>query len=180
MKLDYIYRKKLFSLEEVKKINRIIKKNYDSSATDVPAKERIKTAEVKGVPFEPLKKELKSLIDVIKISNQRFFGFDLYEVLDNQLLNWNIYKKTNEVGYDWHCDRSQDHASDIKLTVILNLSEKKHEGGQFYLNECGVINEISEAGDVLIFKAFMPHKVDKITYGERTTLSFWLEGPCFK
>ena len=95
MKLDYIYRKKLFSLEEVKKINKIIKKNYDSSATDVPARKKIKTAEVKVVPFEPLKKELKSLIDVIKISNQKFFGFDLYEVLDNQLLNWNIYKKTN-------------------------------------------------------------------------------------
>ena len=179
MKLDYIYRKKLFSFEEVKKINKIIKKNYDQSAKDMPAG-AIKTAEVKAIPFGPLKKELKSLIDLIKISNQKFFGFDLYEILDNQLLNWNIYKKTNEVGYDWHCDRSKDHASDIKLTVILNLSEKKHEGGQFYLNECGVINEISEAGDVLIFKAFMPHKVDKITYGERTTLSLWLEGPCFK
>jgi len=179
MKLDYIYRRKFFSFEQVKKINKIIKKNYDQSAKDVPAV-AIKTAEVKSVAFGFLKKELKSLVDLIKISNQNFFGFDLYEILDSQFLNWNVYQKTNEVGYGWHRDGSKDYASDIKLSVTCNLSEKNYEGGQFSLNECGVIKEISEPGDVLIFKSFMSHKVDKITSGERTTLNLWLSGPCFK
>ncbi len=61
----------------------------------------------------------------------------------------------------------------------INLSENKYQGGDLSIYTCGKI-DFSEPGDILIFKSFMSHKVDKLLKGSRKTLSIWMEGPCFK
>jgi predicted 2-oxoglutarate/Fe(II)-dependent dioxygenase YbiX len=180
MKFDYVYYKNLFNIKEVKEINYIIEKNKDLLLKDNPAKNVIKTADVTFIEYKFLKKKLKKLIDYITESNQNHFSFDLYNMCDSKLFNINNYKVNQNVGYDWHKDSSQDHASDIKLTVILNLSEKKYEGGKFHLYGIGELNMFNETGDVLIFKSFLLHKVDKILSGERKTLSIWMNGPSLK
>lgn len=180
MKFDYVYCKKLFNTKEIKKINSIINKNKNFNAKDNPAKDVIKTADLIFIEYKFLKKQLQRLIDFINDNNQNHFGFDLYNLSDSKIFNVNHYKVNKDVGYDWHKDASPNYASDIKLTVLLNLSEKKYEGGQFYLHGVGELDMFNEAGDVLIFKSFLLHKVDKILSGERITLSMWMEGPCLK
>jgi predicted 2-oxoglutarate/Fe(II)-dependent dioxygenase YbiX len=180
MKFDYVYYKNLYNIAEIKEINNTIKKNKNLILKDKPAKDVIKTANVTFIEYKFLKKQLQKLINFIDESNQNHFGFDLYNICDSKLFNVNNYKINQNVGYDWHKDSSLDHASDIKLTVILNLSEKKYEGGKFYINGIGELNMFNETGDVLIFKSFLLHKVDKILSGERTTLSIWMNGPSLK
>ena len=180
MKFDYVYCKKLFNIKEVKKINSIIKKNMDLNAKDNPAKNVIKTASVNFIKYKFLKKQIYPLIDFVNESNQSHFGFDLYDMFDSKIFNVNNYKVNENVGYDWHKDASPDYSRDIKLTVLLNLSEKKYEGGELYLEGVGKIDYFNDPGDVLIFKSFLLHKVDKILSGERITLSIWMDGPCLR
>jgi predicted 2-oxoglutarate/Fe(II)-dependent dioxygenase YbiX len=180
MRFDYVYYKKFINIEEIKKINNIIKKNGNSIIKDNAAENVIKTADVSFIQYKFLKTQLQTLIDCIYNSNQSHFGYDLYNIHDSNFFNVNHYKVNKDVGYDWHKDSSQDYASDIKLTVLLNLSEKKYEGGDLYLDGTGKIIYFNEPGDVFIFKSFLLHKVDKILSGERTTLSIWVKGPCFK
>jgi len=180
MKFSYVYYKKFFNIEKIKKINNIIKKNGNCIEKDFKAKNVIKTADVSFIQYKFLKEQLQPLMDYIYDSNKSHFGYDLYNISDLRLFNVNHYKVNKDVGYDWHKDASHDYASDIKLTVLLNLSEKKYEGGDFYLDDAGKIIHFNEPGDVLIFKSFLLHKVDKILSGERTTLSIWMEGPSFK
>jgi predicted 2-oxoglutarate/Fe(II)-dependent dioxygenase YbiX len=52
--------------------------------------------------------------------------------------------------------------------------------GSFILEGYGKLDFFFEPGDILVFKSFYLHKVDKIISGERKTLSIWMEGPCLK
>ena len=72
--------------------------------------------------------------------------------------------------------------SDIKLTCLLNISEKTFEGGEFLLTTglSKEIKEIIQPGSAIIFPSFFMHKVNPVTKGERTMVSLWLEGPKFQ
>ena len=64
-------------------------------------------------------------------ANQQNFGYNLYPPQSELRLNYITYNKGNR--YDWHMDSNFYHpVSDIKLTCLLNISEKTFEGGEFY------------------------------------------------
>ena len=81
-----------------------------------------------------------------------------------------------------HHDESRNICSDTKLTVIINLSDKKYEGGQLGLfrNEPILVKELNEPGSVIMFKSPISHRVLPVIKGERKTLVFFMEGPRFK
>jgi|TARA_R100000455_G_C6272241_1_gene128919 hypothetical protein len=180
MKCDYIYQKRLFDLKTVKKINKIVKAKHDPTVADNPAAGVIKTANVKAVAWRHLKKILAPLYDYIRTINNYHFGFDIFPVLDNQMVNVNHYTPVDELGYDWHKDGDDNHSSDIKLTCLLNLSEKKYEGGGLYIGSNKELDFFCEAGDVIVFRSYILHKVDKVISGDRRTLTIFMNGPCLK
>ena len=178
-KYDYFIYKKYLSLKDVKNISKALIKYSNPKNKDNPAKAAIKTADVKITAYGHVKEPLKPLMDIVHDTNNKYFGYNLNKTLDCQTVHFNEYLPNDKVGYDWHIDFSPYYAQDIKLTVLVNLSESKYKGGELSIFNCGKI-DFCEPGDILIFKSFMLHKVDKIISGKRRTLSLWMEGPCFK
>lgn len=178
MKYDFYIHKKFLTLENVDQISKAADKYVNPYLTDNPAKKAVKNAKVKVINYRYLKEHLVDLLDVVHFTNNRHFGYDLYNTNDCRALHLNEYLPKDAIGYDWHTDASYNYSQDIKLTVLVNLS-KKYTGGELKLFHCPKIN-FFDAGDVLIFKSFVPHKVEKITSGKRKTLTLWMDGPCFK
>jgi predicted 2-oxoglutarate/Fe(II)-dependent dioxygenase YbiX len=178
MKFDYFLHKKYLTLENVNQISKTADKYENPYLTDYPDGKAVKTAKVKIINYRYLKDSLTDLVDVVRHTNNKHFGYNLYNTDDCRALHLNEYLPEDAVGYDWHTDGDKNHAQDIKLTVLVNLS-KKYTGGEFKLFSCPKIN-FFDTGDVLIFKSFVPHKVEKITSGKRKTLTLWMDGPCFK
>jgi len=71
---------------------------------------------------------------------------------------------------------------DTKLTVLVNLSTEKYEGGEFQINngDPKIVKEFTEPGDVLMFQSIILHKVNPVTQGVRKSLTFFLNGPSFR
>tara|TARA_Y100001958_G_C21150097_1_gene486485 strand:+ start:313 stop:855 length:543 start_codon:yes stop_codon:yes gene_type:complete len=170
----------LFNLDQIKEINKIIKKNL-IEGKDNFAKESVKTSEVKFLIYGKLEKYISPFIEFCLTANNNFFGFDLHPLTSLKKLNYNIYEEGTE--YTWHIDAvPSDPVRDIKLTALLNLSEENYEGGELVLfraNEI-VCKEFNTPGSAIIFPSFFNHKVNKIISGRRHTLAIWMSGPKFR
>jgi PKHD-type hydroxylase len=97
---------------------------------------------------------------------------------DYQHCFYNIYEAKYKSNYDWHFDSSRSDVYDMKLTVLINLSIKDYEGGDFHIfneNEYK-IPDFKEPGSILIFKSYLNHKVYPVNKGERRTLTYLLMG----
>tara|TARA_R100001509_G_C4804767_1_gene194353 strand:- start:260 stop:796 length:537 start_codon:yes stop_codon:yes gene_type:complete len=178
MKYDFFLIKKFFCLKDIGNIYNVLSK-YSNSAYTYKSGNVKTSVKYKITDYGYVKNELKRLMDKVHETNNAHFGYDLYDTLDCQGFHLHEYLPNDSVGYDWHTDANSDHAKDIKLTVLLNLSDKKYKGGEIKIFGCDEIN-FNEPGDILIFKSFMPHKVDRVIKGTRKTLTFWMQGPCFK
>tara|TARA_R100000426_G_scaffold3936_1_gene6332 strand:+ start:476 stop:1033 length:558 start_codon:yes stop_codon:yes gene_type:complete len=182
-KYIYWWFKNLFTLNEIKKLNKKIKDNIVNKEDN--ASSATKTAKVLVINPSPIK-ELDKFFKSIYESNKDNFGFDLYDYsLEKQNhVNYNKYSSKDKAEYQYHTDGTYSHhASDIKLTAILNLSLNKYEGGDFYINPFGqeeVVDCIKTPGNLLIFPSWFLHKVTPVTKGERISLSTWIKGPKFK
>ena len=171
----------LFNSEQVKNLNNVIKNNF-VTATDNPNTDSIKTSQVKCLRLFSIQNLIRPfiVIDFSYSANNLHYGFDLFPLTANKLLNYNAYKKNEE--YTWHIDASvKSPISDIKLTCLLNCSEEKYEGGDLYLfKDKDVKVEKFNPGSAVVFPSFLNHKVEKITSGSRATLSIWMDGPKFR
>ena len=184
---DYWYWNSVFNKKQIKKINSFILKNYDSlesperGAHDKSGKP-LKSSSVKVIAWNKIKPLLFDLQNRLYYINREHFGYDLYPKEDMSGCLFNVYSDKNKGGYGWHYDESSNPCSDIKLTTIINLSDKKYEGGQLELfrNEPMLIKELNEPGSVIMFKSPISHRVLPVIKGERKTLVFFMEGPRFK
>jgi len=185
-KFPYWYWKNVLNLKEIKKINNFIKNNYNYiEKEEVKARDNNnvikKNNETLIINYKKIKNFIFELVEECYKINKNNFGYKLWN-FENNNCNYNIYKSCNKSNYDWHIDVSNNPYSDIKLTVLINLSEKKFEGGDFYLEQTNLIkvDELKEIGSMIMFKSFIRHKVTPITQGERKNLALFLEGPNFK
>ena len=186
-KFDFVCWENIFSEKEIKNLNNFIEKNYDfienkeQSATD-EKKETKKNALVKCISYFKIKKFIKNLIYQYISFNNKYIGYHLYNHLDNDCCNLNIYSHKNFQEYDWHIDGDLEPFSDIKLTVLINLSIKPYTGGNFFIfnNTQYEIPGLNKPGNMIMFKSFLNHKVMPVITGERRTLSIFLKGPAFK
>ena len=110
--------------------------------------------------------------------NRGTFGYDIYWDFHLDTLNYNVYGMGGEYG--WHLDANgKTTPHDVKLTCLLNLSEKSYEGGDFYLTfEKEKIK--FGAGEGLCFNSLIAHKVTPVTKGERITLTYWATGQSWR
>ena len=170
----------LFNQDQIKEINKIIKKNL-IQGKDNFAKESVKTSEVKFVNYGKIEKYIFPFVEFCLTANNNFFGFDLHPLTSLKKLNYNIYEQGTE--YSWHIDAvPADPVRDIKLTALLNLSEENYEGGELVLFRANEIicKEFNSPGSAVIFPSFINHKVNKIISGRRHTLAIWMSGPKFR
>ena len=171
---------KLYNKDDIKILNKAINENLIDGEDGYAAGAQ-KTSEVKFVRFGKIQRFLSPFLDFCYTSNINYFGFDLHPITSQKRLNYNIYKEGTE--YSWHIDAvSKNPVRDIKLTALLNLSEKNYEGCELVLFKTWeiVCKEFNEPGTAIIFPSFTNHKVNKVTTGSRNTLALWMSGPKFR
>ena len=182
MRPAYWYWNKVFSLKEIKEINKIINKNKRKAVEDHAASDSTKTSTVEQIDYKIVKNYLQDILSKAHSAKQYNFGYSLYYPLDVDILNYNIYNSKTNGQYDWHVDTSNNYINDIKLTLLINLSDKDYTGGEFFIKQNALdleIQEFNKPGDVLMFKSHILHKVAPLLSGERKTLAYFLTGPRF-
>jgi PKHD-type hydroxylase len=84
-------------------------------------------------------------------------------------------------GFEWHTDLGSGRASNRKLSVSVQLSSHEdYTGGELELCPHGVMKGFRDRGSVLVFPAFIPHRVLRIGSGLRRALVAWIHGPAYR
>lgn len=186
---DYWSWKSFFSIEEVKILNNYINENFDiiedpsQSATDLAGNFK-KNTKVKEIKLQKLIHfdSIKRMISSVYATNKNNYGYILFEPNAFDKFLHSTYSSKNLGKYDYHTDESRNNFVDTKFTVIANLSTEKYVGGDFYIfntNEKKV-DELSNPGDVIMFKSYLNHKVTPVIKGTRQSLSYFISGPKFR
>lgn len=181
---DYCYFEKFFTLNEIKELNEYIENNYDSienplnQAIDKEGKSK-KITKTLIISYNKIKNKINNLENFINYMNKNHFNYILHPLNDFDTCLYNIYESKNKGEYGWHIDDSRSNVYDVKLTVLVNLSNQNFEGGDFKIFN-GVeysIDHLRIPGTVVIFKSFLNHKVLPITKGTRKSLTLFCTGP---
>lgn len=132
--------------------------------------------------FGDLKEELNDLKNAALFCNKSTFGLDLFEISDLTPLILNHYHNSYEGEYDWHIDFVYQEPYDMKLTVLMNVSQEPYEGGEFSLFHNGEerVDLLDKTGSILVFPSWIPHRVLPVTSGIRQTIAMFLTGPSLK
>tara|TARA_R110002167_G_C12275461_1_gene614519 strand:+ start:8 stop:559 length:552 start_codon:yes stop_codon:yes gene_type:complete len=168
-------------VKSLNEINKILDKKSVFFDNDIKkAKHSTKTSTVKYIDYVHLSKVLDSYIVKALAINADYFGYNLFPISPTKVLNVNHYLKDEK--YEWHFDGSHNPVNDVKLTLLINISEKKYEGGEFeiFLSENPqVVHSFFKGGDMLLLKSSVLHRVKPIIKGMRKSLTIFLEGPRF-
>lgn len=81
---------------------------------------------------------------------------------------------------DWHMDMGYEETETRKLTMVVQLSEpSSYDGGvlEFFPGYVPAFSRLR--GTVIVFPAFLVHRVTTITSGRRSSMVTWLHGPKF-
>jgi len=170
-----------FTQEQVKEINKEIKKNVlkkedNRSAADDGVVDGVaitKVGKFFQLPCFPLMELLHPWLHQCQIINKQIFGYDISWDFHLDMLNYNVYEENDEYG--WHIDASPTQLSDMKLTCLLNLSEEPYEGGEFHMINSKHKPKFT-SGMGCVFNSLIAHKVTPVTKGERITLTYWGAG----
>jgi PKHD-type hydroxylase len=143
----------------------------------------LKSSTVKILYWKKLKNLLQNVNEMVIDCNYQNFGFDLNLLTDYQAVNYNSYSSKKNQKYDWHMDFDYKRPLlDTKLTLLINVSTKDYEGGEFQLNDGNVftVSQFSKPGDMLLFRSHILHRVLPVTKGERKSLTMFFDGPKFR
>jgi len=175
------YLVQLYSPEQVGEVARFVEQNTYGEAHDAPAKGIAKTAETKILQWGKVKQYLDWSQQWVRFFNTREIGLDIYDMRDLDLINYNVYASDRQGEYQWHTD-GKPGPSDIKITVVVNISTEPYEGGDLELFTDGpvVVEEMRKPGALAIFPSIIMHRVTPVTRGVRRTISYWVLGPNFR
>ena len=185
--IDSFYNKGFLNPKQIKQLNKFIEANYafvENPANTARNKDGTSKKKTKTLVIyrHQIKKLIHTLETYIQYVNNNYFGYDLYPFNEYNVCLYNIYESSNQGEYHYHVDASRSDMYYIKLTIIVNLSNKAFEGGEFYIfngNEYKT-EEINQPGTILILKSYLNHKVSPVISGQRKTLTFFAKGPRLK
>jgi len=180
MKYPYLLATDILNKEEIIRLNQALRANVEPSITQEPSSGIIKTSSYNGVFLKSVRSESAKIVEFLNYANTEVFNFDLHELQDESIINYNVYTAERNSEYGWHSDfPTGSSKTDIKLTVIVNLSQSEYEGGQFelFINHPRLIEELNAPGSCFIFPSILQHRVTPVTSGERISLSMWCTGP---
>ena len=172
-----------FSNNEIKQLNEFIENNYVEleNKTDFPSYKNVSS--VKHIPFANTQHLIYRIVaQAIKVA-ERDFGYNIFYPHDDWFLNYNTYDSKSNDSYDWHTDSSGRASFDIKMTLLINLSEESYDGGEFELLQGKTPTPVPEyfsPGSVVMFKSHILHRVKPVTSGIRKSLTLFITGPKFQ
>jgi PKHD-type hydroxylase len=130
--------------------------------------------------FIPLSQETEWIykkIHKIAVEVNDFYNFNLSDFgEDLQFAKYSLGE-----FYNFHEDIGSGYSSLRKLTLSVNLTEDTdYDGGTIDFFTGGKVHTTSkQLGSVVVFPSYVPHRVRKITNGERYSLTSWIHGPPF-
>lgn len=184
-KFDYYYFPKVLSKKEINDLNNFIIKNSTGleEKEDTASKNgvSIKNTKTYLINYGKIQDKLNSVIDLFNETNNEIFGYNIYPFTKLTKVLLNIYDSKIKGEYPYHCDVSKSDVFDCKLTILVNLSKQKYEGGEFFIfnGEEYKVPELNEPGNMIIMRSYLNHKVSPVTKGIRTSLTMFGLGPKF-
>ncbi len=118
------------------------------------------------------------LCGLARKANEDFFHFDICGLIERPLL----LKYTAPSGhYQWHTDLGNGDASNRKISIVIPLSRLgDYEGGELCFFSTGETEHAIDAGEVICFPSFIPHRVKPVTRNHRWSLVAWISGSSFR
>ena len=117
--------------------------------------------------------EVNDCITECYLTNNKYWG---YETLGKPEIK---FLKYNTGGhYDWHIDIGSHRHNNRKLAFVIPLSNPEdYEGGELIVKTSSKDSSIPlEQGKIIMFPAFLLHKVTPVTHGKRYVIAGWLNG----
>jgi len=178
-----VHRENFLSLSQCQKLMRYLETgkatdselagNYDNDLVNKKVRDNKEVV----INNEKLNNKLKM---VFELSNQSIWKYYIQELEKVKILRYE-----NGGKYKWHTDMGSKETSTRKLTAVVQLSDETlYEGGNL---EFGITDDSGEKnytaprtrGSIIIFPAFLSHRVTPITKGRRYSLITWMNGDCF-
>jgi len=170
-------------ISEINKIakNNIFKKEEPSSGAKDNNRQLKKNSDVSLIFLDDMNGLLDKCINEAFYTHDIYFAYNLYRRTPLDCILYNVYNSKNKSKYGWHIDKSSHDLMDIKLTLLINVSEEPYEGGVFSLRQTNIneITEFSEPGSMLMFQSHIDHQVSPVITGVRKTITYFLKGPRF-
>lgn len=118
-------------------------------------------------------------------ANAQVFGFDLTHLSEIQFTEYHAEVRGK---YGWHRDLmwvTKNSQIQRKLSMVVQLSKPEdYEGGKLELNfeekDIALPDKMLDQGSVIMFPAFVLHRVTPVTKGTRYSLVSWHSGPPFR
>jgi PKHD-type hydroxylase len=186
-KYDYFWHENVLSKKEIKDLHNYIDKNFfcyepkeDMGATPDGVLKKITTTKI--ISLGSIKDKIKKATDLVQATNSVEFGYNIFPINDGMKCLLNMYDSKSKGHYDYHIDSTKDDVCSTKLTVLINLSKGKYEGGKFFIFNNGTeyeVKQLSVPGNMVLIKSHLNHKVTPVTKGIRSSLSFFINGPKF-
>jgi PKHD-type hydroxylase len=155
------------------------------------ASERLRAPDVRGCAVQPVADPAvgAALRDFVARVNAERFGFDLDERGSEDVFALIRYQAGDR--FDWHTDVGQTAPSNTrKLAFSLQLTpHEAYVGGdlQFAHMFLGSPDQgapqsqvFRPRGSLVVFPAFLTHRVTPLTQGTRIALVGWVHGPAFR
>ena len=124
------------------------------------------------------------LANTMRFTNDVYFKYDLEGF--HQDIQATLYEGKKGSHYSWHVDGGSSPLKpdfDRKLSCSLLLSNpEEYKGGelQFHYHNYFFESKKYKRGDIVVFPAWLPHRVRPVTKGRRLSLVAWMSGPMFK
>ena len=128
---------------------------------------------------------LNKIIGNIMNFNSQNFQFDCGGVLSGEWPTLFEYNGVDGGHYDWHIDVFHTETTPvpalrkISMTVMISDPKKDFEGGGFEFQGSPMTVPLKQ-GDICVFPSYIPHRIQRVTKGQRNVIVGWIHGPSWR
>ena len=172
-----------FSSEQIQNLNKIIEEKYFQTENPESGTDFKNVSSVKLFYYRDVKNIIGDFIERAYLDASTHFGYNVFPTNDFDVLNHGTYDSKDKSDYNWHRDTSRTSIYDIKLTLLINVSDEPYEGGEFELltgKNPERVEHYNTSGNVIMFKSHILHRVLPVTSGIRKSLALFIRGPRFQ
>lgn len=169
-----------FTTEEIKEANEAIKSGYTEKQSFTKGAMKndkpLRNIEPEAAFVANTSRKTQEAIHQAIRTCQYEFGYSLFAPNMFDTILYNVYSSDIQGHYGLHQDKARSDMYDIKMTLLINLSEQEYEGGNLVIED-ETQEFMRKPGSMILFKSGMFHKVTPVTKGERISLAYFLIGP---